>query len=723
MISPRTAEKINMWQVLLFSIFLLTPQSQFWAQDTTTSVALEDNEPEEVETPYISPTSNPAGTINPYSNSASATNTLYSSATLGGYNAAYQNSQFGFFGQRPPELPEGFDPSWYLRNPEVPEALKGVLADNELALHEYAVRARTSCVRLQENGLLDFFNKEVMSFVRSKPSICQAFEAKEETIRQQFWGNGGFGNGWGASQGLNELNNYNNQQSTIEVKYTSYNFNSELLEDQDELPPFEKLLLAGLEKESPYSGFSQSPLQSGIMIPHPYADQPGLQNQPQENFQGIIDGPRESMKKPHPLLVQTMLMRIWDKLSPLHQMQGVRECPGRLKLNDSSLTWQLNDEPQSESDQFFELFKEICEAQEMEELLPFMDESIMTELALHSGELQDPTSMILPMCINWPEAQVVTPRPLPPVTVDQIIYRGSELSRLTNHMYRQAQALNLFNRRNTGSPLTPEQIQALSDYTANGSYDRINAYEMWGRLGVWYMSDDQPNQGYTEEAFNQFNPRPERSSFTSQAEYEAAFAHYLEKRAQWLPLIYGTPEQQAEVRAAMEQNQTVNDPMKTHSGIPLSETSQHLKEALDSLDGFEGITFGGHQLSGHLMKGVSIREGATFSPGFFMSTSTTPQTALNFLGIFRAQGFGDQRAMQRIQNGEEVNMNENVTGYLFVVRNRNGVPIANYSNYSSENEVLLHPDAEYRILKVEPLEHNGQTYPNAQVVYVDEISR
>jgi len=414
-------------------------------------------------------------------------------------------------------------------------------------------------------------------------------------------------------------------------------------------------------------------------------------------------------------------MRLWDKLSPLEQMKGLRECPSDLSLNDSSITWNINDEDQPNSSESFSHFKKICEAKTTQELLPYLDESVMTEFALHAGGTGDASAIILPLCLSWPEEQVVTPIPLPSVTKDQIFYRSSEFSRSFLNRYKQA--LGLLNKREN-SNLSPEQEQALSDYTANGSYDRINAYEMWGRLGVWYIADEQQSYAYmTEEQFNQFNPRPKREDFQTQEAYEARFAHFLKLRANLLPHLYGTPEERTSALEKIQEKADSSDSMTTGSGVHLSVTSQHLRQALEGLEGFEGVTFGGHQLSGHLFKGLSLREGATFKPGFFMSTSTTQSTALNFLGLHRAQGGwgAGNRTKDRIAAGEEVDLNETVTGYLFVVHNHNGVPIANYSNYSSENEILLHPDAEYRIIKVETLTHEGETYPNAQVIYLEEL--
>ena len=420
------------------------------------------------------------------------------------------------------------------------------------------------------------------------------------------------------------------------------------------------------------------------------------------------------MKGVSPLLKSTLLSRLWDKLGGLEQMQALNDCPAQLHLNKNPKSWEINPEMKASNEDHFSDFMKICNADKIEEILPYLDDGVMGEFSIYLKAQPNPLSHLVGVCESWPEAGVVTPKELPPTNLERVLYNASIFKSVFGSGFGGESYFNLINKAAEGS-LSEAELTALTDYTANGSYDRINAYEMWGRVGVWFATPEDPSASM-EKYFEDNFPRPKRKDFETDEEFNQAYASYIQNRNQFLPRLYGSPEQRAQVEEMMKENET--DPMRAAvSGTHLSQTSRDLRSAIESLDGFKGVTFGGHQLSGHLFKGMRLREGATFEPGFFMSTSTSQQTALSFLGIHRGSYAGIQ------EERDERSPHEEVTGYLFVVKNEHGASGANYSQYKSENEVLLHPDAQYRILKMETLEVDGTTYPNAQVVYIEEIGR
>lgn len=594
----------------------------------------------------------------------------YGSSALGSPGMAggfpFASKDGGGFGASM-KAPENVDPKWYLENDQIPPLFKSIIDEDEEALGHYTYLAHKNCVEMRDGGLIKFFEDNIQPFIRTKPKVCEAFVHTQTEKTVPIF--------------VDEGNGVWNQKN-VPVKYDQYQFTESAL-DRDELSDTEKYIFDKLKEQSNVGAFGVGAIEYPADAKQQSSELSNL------TVAQYITAPREMLLGANSILVKTMLLRLWDHLNLTQKMEALNTCPPLLQLNQHSGFWQTESRGSDKEGDSYDHFLKICQAKSMEELLPYLDQSIMAEYALYSGNSPSIANSIIPMCLSWPEAQTVTPKRLPATNFQKVLFNGAETLRSSNFQYNSRfDPFFSFNKTDDSS-LTPEQLTALKDYTGNGYYDAINAYEMWGRLGVHMVERNREKQ---QEEWKM----PKRENYEDVLEYEEAMVQYL-------------------------RNQSEDDEidlMTTGSGVPLSQTRVDLRSALDSLDSFEGITFGGHQLSGHLFKGLRIREGATFSPGFFMSTSTEAQTAHNFLGIHRAspmfKGTEDDEESRR-------NPNEAVTGYLFVIKNRTGTPIGNYSQYRGEKEVLVHPDARFKILKVETLEIAGEEYPNAQVVYLEEL--
>ncbi|MEC7276767.1 MAG: ADP-ribosyltransferase [Bdellovibrionota bacterium] len=608
----------------------------------------------------------------------------------GAYGNAYGKG-YSLKEWEPPKLPEGVDKNWFLTNTEIPQVLKDMLVEDESALERYAINAHKACVDLKENGLLDFFTNGIKEFVRTKPKFCEAIKIEKTTMKNMVY--------MPTQTSPNAIPNF--EEKEVDIHYENYSIDSDKLQGVEGLSGADSLILSHFKEGT----------HTSLNVPVPLEEQNHLSDSEKESLKFSLGGFNQSMKGVSPLLKSTLLSRLWGKLGGLEQMRALNDCPAHLSLNKNPVSWEINPEMNQENEPHFSDFMKICNADNIEEILPYLDDGVMGEFAIYLKSQPNPLSHVVGICDSWPESGVVTPRELPPTSLEKVLYNASIFKSIYGGGYMDESYFNLINKAAEGS-LSEAELTALTDYTANGSYDRINAYEMWGRVGVWFATPEDPSASM-EKYFEQNFPRPKRKDYNSDEEFNQAYASYIQNRNQFLPRLYGSPEQRAQVEEMMKENET--DPMRAAiSGTHLSQTSRDLRSAIESLDGFKGVTFGGHQLSGHLFKGMRLREGATFEPGFFMSTSTSQQTALSFLGIHRG-AFGAQEDRRA--------PSEEVTGYLFVVKNEHGASVANYSQYKSENEVLLHPDARYRILKMETLEVDGTTYPNAQVVYIEEIGR
>jgi hypothetical protein len=204
--------------------------------------------------------------------------------------------------------------------------------------------------------------------------------------------------------------------------------------------------------------------------------------------------------------------------------------------------------------------------------------------------------------------------------------------------------------------LTDDQREAIEAYTSS-NYDAMNAYQMWGSLGLFFL------QRYRDS-------EEEKYSEEDLAEMDQEFRREILRE---------------------------RDVFRTMHGRRTATAVRTLREALRGMDQYNGVSFSAQKLSGHFF--TSLRVGSTFTPDFFMSTSIDQDVAISFLDLDSS-------------NTEE--------RYLFVVNNRTGVPLTNHSSFSEEQEVLVHPDASFEVVAVEPFIHNGVAQENIKVVYLSE---
>ncbi len=565
----------------------------------------------------------------------------------------------GFPGPPPIEAPKNIDESWYLDNGEMPRVFREALKQDKNAREKYIYLAHQNCTEARDHGLLKFFEENIDPLLRTKPRICEGFSKNQIQNQVTTFVPDDKGD-WVSKYEL--------------ISYDQYTFNTDSLNEEG-LSESEKYLRKKLIEQN-------GPIAPSVHIPLPSEEQ--SVQLPELIKNQTIDFPRERFLRPDAVLVKTMLLRLWDSLSLLEKMEALNQCPTRLGLNEQTSFWKTNNSSDKDNPEAMKDFIKICQAEDMKDIVPYIDDSIMAEFSLYAGNSPLIAHSLVSLCLSWPSADVVTPKALPSTSIDKVIYHGADIISSNNSDYStRIEAFNLLNQKGA-SKLSEKERQALSDYTGNGFYDAINAYEMWGSLGV-YMLERNMQKKYDEQM------APKREYFNNDKDYEEAMIKYIVEGKRI-------------------------DLMTTNSGTSISQSSQNLKDALGNLDHFDGVTFGGHQLSGHLLKGLRIREGATFSPGFFMSTSTRAETARGFLGIWRADP-----KYSNTQTDERRKPTEEVTGYYFVVKNRTGAPVANYSQFSGENEVIIHPDARFKILKVETLSLDGVEYPNAQVIYMEEL--
>jgi hypothetical protein len=157
---------------------------------------------------------------------------------------------------------------------------------------------------------------------------------------------------------------------------------------------------------------------------------------------------------------------------------------------------------------------------------------------------------------------------------------------MANNYYENGESINLFNGYEN-TKLTDDELEAISSYTGD-AYDSINAYQSWGRVGLYFQRRREREEGSAD------GERGEDQSYDEEG---------------------------------------------IERDIPA--LTKNLKSALGKLDHFEGVSFGAHQLNSHIF--TRLRKGGRFEPGFFMSTSTNMRIAENFLEIPEGQLTDKQR--------------------------------------------------------------------------------
>ncbi|MEC7277598.1 MAG: ADP-ribosyltransferase [Bdellovibrionota bacterium] len=294
-----------------------------------------------------------------------------------------------------------------------------------------------------------------------------------------------------------------------------------------------------------------------------------------EAFRGDLDS--------DPLLKEVLISRMWEKLSVMEKMKVHAKCTD-LSLNNNKNFWDLRNTEKSNRD-WYSLAIKICQSDSTADLIPYIDTSILNEYAFYLHENSEALSRIYGLCEAWPQASLKTVKPLPSISRNRLLLNYAEFKQADNY-YENGEAINLFNGYEN-SKLTEDEQEAISAYTGD-SYDPINAYQSWGRVGLY------------------FQRRRERENSENNGE---------------------RGEEQGYDDEGVERD------------IPA--LTKNLKSALGKLDHFDGVSFGAHQLNSHIF--TRIRKGGHFEPGFFMSTSTNRSIAEGFLEIPEGQLTEEQK--------------------------------------------------------------------------------
>jgi|GEM_PF-3645474 len=512
-----------------------------------------------------------------------------------------------------------------LNNPGLSEIIKEAIQKDEDELAKTASEFATACKEINSFNFEEFFSRDFTSdFLASKPHFCTLFKGNDSTSNGEITYHI-------PAESLEQFTPQNNLEKGISSAITG--------------EPRSIIFLDPVEVED----FSNSQV------------------------------PME--------LKRTMIHRLWKQLPLQEQMEISVKCPIGGLVNNRAF-WQVNERNFDGDPKLRGQGIKICKAQSFEEIMPFLDESIIAEYILHEKVKEgNITKTLATLCHNFPAPNVVKKVSLPPTTESELVFNLAETLRTTNGNYADQgdSGIGIFNR---APNLTPEEEKALADYSS-ADYTAINTYQMWGKFGLWLLersNRDNVIPDLTPQQRRDLNPEQLKSYERSK---ELGF---------FVPPNWDNMSE--EEKKTLRSQYNMNDLWKTKSGVPISETVAHLKSALEKMEPFNGFTYGAHSLSGHFFK--NYEPGDTFNPDFFMSTSKDLRVAKNFLDT----QFGPPLQEKKI---------------LFVVRSRTGVPIKNQSNISVEEEVLLHPDSRYKVIKVEPYYENGEMVDNVDVVYMDEI--
>lgn len=410
------------------------------------------------------------------------------------------------------------------------------------------------------------------------------------------------------------------------------------------------------------------------------------------NLKSYVEASRNRLRA-DPVLKQTLLHRIWPSLSALQKMKLHRKCDG-IYLNNNKVFWEFKEGKGDEA--LFDRALSICQADSTSDLIPYLDRSVLLEYGLYLHHANDAPYKLFSLCEAWPRADLSNRINLPKTTRTRVMSNYQDFASF-NLNYDNGVAITLFNEGD-GKPLNEEEKKAIRIYTGH-SYNEINAYEQWGYLGLWVVNKDR--QKNMLEARFKLNPIPKREDFENLVDYYKAYeAWVLKMRVGKLPDNWDTMSKEEKSRHISEKEISFHEDQE---GRSVPQTARNLKSALEKLDHYQGVSFGSHQLNSHIFS--SLKKGGSFSPGFFMSTSSDPIVAETFLKL------PVEKTPESIAA---------VEGYFFVVKNESGTPIDNLSQYSGEYEVLVHPDAQFEVLDIEPFSDGETTYPNVKVVYIKE---
>ncbi len=443
----------------------------------------------------------------------------------------------------------------YLKELQLEKGLESVILKDQFHAEDLNANLQQGCETLVKFDLLKFIEDDLSPIVKSKPKVCTQFKKKTYEEMKEV----SFPDPDMPSEDLTE---------NFKLEFEDVTFNGEL--NGDDLPHEEAMVFKILK------------IHEGRTLSRPVKFEDQKSHNQNGNSKRYIDAYRGSLDN-DPLLKEVLISRIWDKLSVMEKMKVHTKCTD-LSLNNNKNFWNLKHSEKSDRD-WYALAIKICQSESTENLIPYIDISILNEYAFYLHEDGEAMSRLYGLCEAWPEASFKLVKPLPPISRNKLLLNYAEF-KMANNFYENGESINLFNGYEN-TKLTDDELEAISSYTGD-AYDSINAYQSWGRVGLYFQRRREREEGSTD------GERGEDQSYDEEG---------------------------------------------IERGIPA--LTKNLKSALGKLDHFEGVSFGAHQLNSHIF--TRLRKGGHFEPGFFMSTSTNMKIAENFLEIPEGQLTDKQR--------------------------------------------------------------------------------
>ena len=533
------------------------------------------------------------------------------------------------------------DQEWFFQNSGVPEILKNILQSNaqEETIQNSAYDLHVGCLTYHHSELADFINSKVSPLFQTKPRFCEVFSERSTKTAS-------ISNHETHIADDGEVIVTPTASTTREI--VQWSLKSEKLHPEAFSDPIDRYVVDALVKtlENQQQEESNS----------------GEKSIDAKNIVSLIS----PKKGPPRELVASGLLRVWSSLSSSEQMKLLANCPPALDLNSHRGFWRLNSSEEVGNSDHYQLGLKLCQAKELKDITGLIDKSLLSEFLLNltAKDDLDPIEMAL-LCEAWPQANLINTSPFPPIVdQDELYFNIGEYHRRGSP--ENNGQLAPFNPKEL-SKLTKEQRDALLSYTT-ANFDSMNAYEMWGSLGLFFHHRDMKKQWADSSSPNYIGDGgrlPKWDEMTSEQQRE-----FLRVRSVYI----------------------------TTQGQRTSDAVSYLGEALRGMDQYQGISFSAQRLAGHLF--TNLKVGRTFTPSFFMSTSTNHETAVRFLGLNREEDLTER--------------------YLFVVKNKTGVPLSNHSPFTEEDEVLVHPDATFEVTAIEPFGRNGEVIDYVKVIYLQE---
>ena len=552
--------------------------------------------------------------------------------------------------------------------------LKSAILKNKTVADQLEYSLTEGCERLAKTGVIEFIENQLSPIVKERPEYCEYIKKrgykKDVAINMPV-------------EGFSKATIGREFQIDFEEVYFD---DSHATNERNKTSPTENFILKVLNSSKVKS------------LSRPLLAQDQEKTNLEDYEKKYIDAYR-GRDRADPILKQTMLLRIWPELSSLEQMKILTECSKnyQMKLNNHKAFWIFNDQKKPENKNLFEKALKICRTEKTEELIPFIDESILNEYAYYLQGTATSSKNLFSLCHSWPVASFNNQAHLPSTNRKAVLLNFAEFQ-LSDFYRSDGAAIELFNDEFSLN-ISAEEMNAVRSYTGH-SFNPLNAYEQWGKLGLYFATRER-QQKISNNKRKKYK-EPQYQDFENLEEYKEAYNKYqLHLKIGDIPLSWEHMTSEQKARHIQDVTLSYDESI---AGQNIPEMAKNLKSALKSMDNFQGLSFGGHQLNTHIFK--RLRKGSTFTPGFFMSTSTNINTAQGFLKISEDDSEDDL---------------DKKTGYLFVLKNETGIPIVNQSSYPGEFEVLVSPDSQFKVLEIAPLEVDGKTYPNISIVFIQEI--